>query len=96
MIFEVSIGHPPYRKRLAYGSASASWNLDAASLLAALSCHENRVLSQFSLQSLGEQAGLHLQQSAIADTIAEERVSYKRLHSGLIGAEETLAASRCE
>jgi hypothetical protein len=54
LIFEASIEHPPYRKRLAYGSASATWGLDAASLLAALSRHENRVLTQFSLQGLGK------------------------------------------
>ena len=76
LIFDASIEHPPYRKRLAYGSASATWGLDAASLLAALSRHENRVLTQFSLQGLGKQARLHLQKSAIADTVSEERVSY--------------------
>ena len=59
--FDASIGHPHYRKRLAHGSANATWGLDTASLLAALSRHENRVLTQFSLQGLGEQAGLHLQ-----------------------------------
>ncbi len=93
LLLEGFIGRPPYRKRLGDGSASASRNSDAASLLADLSRHEDRVLTKFSLQRLGEQAGLDLQQSAIADTISEERVRYKRLHPGLVGAEETFPSS---
>ena len=96
LIFEASIEPPPYRKQLACGSASATWGLDAASLLAALSRHENRVLTQFSLQRLGKQTSLHFQQSAIADTVSEERVRYKRLHPGFVCTEEALPPSGCK
>ena len=85
---------PPYPKTpLISASASVAGVFGIVSPLAASSGYKNGILAQFALQRLGQQARLDLEQPSIADTIAEEGMCYKRLHSRLVGPEESLSTS---
>ena len=91
---QVAHSAPPCPKTpLILASAGVAGVFGIVSPLAALSGYKNRVLAQFALQRLGQQARLDLEQPSIADTIAEEGMCYKRLHSRLVGPEESLSTS---
>ena len=55
--------------------------------------HKPRILSKLAGHHAGQQSGLNLQHTAVAHTIAKERMRHQRVHPLLVGAEERLSPS---
>ena len=83
-----------------YGSEPAAWDQRHRSIrgicCAYLPRPEYRIGWQFAEQMSGQQTGLYFQDTAIADRVAEQGVSYQSVHPPLIGCNHFAAAIRGE
>lgn len=59
---------------------------------ARLSCHEDGVVGNLSVEDAGEQACLDFQEAPVADAVIKQGMGHHRVHSRFVGTEECFAA----